>query len=342
MEVGGVVSSRRTETNFSLGRFQLRLPDNGNLVLNYMNLPSKFVYDDYYSSEISDASNSSNSGYRLIFNESGYMYILRRNGLIEDLTKTALPTIDFYHRATLNFDGVFTQYFYPKASSGNRSWSSVWSKPDDICVNMGADLGSGACGYNSICNLKADKRPECKCPQGFSLLDQNDKYGSCIPDFELSCRDDGLNSTEDQPPPQLPGEKKKPDIKFITGSVVLGTSVFVNFVLVGAFCLTSSFIYRKKTEKVKEGGSVENPVLTDWAYDCYMDGSFDVLIGDDTEAKNDISTLERLLKVGIWCIQEDPSLRPTMRKVTQMLEGVVEVPAAPNPFPYSTISKYSQ
>jgi serine/threonine protein kinase len=371
----------------------------------------------------------------------------------------------------------------------------------------------------------------------------------------------------DRPPPQLPGEKKKPDIKFITGSVVLGTSVFVNFVLVGAFCLTSSFIYRKKTEKVKEGGSgletnlryftykelaeatndfkdevgrggfgvvykgtiqagstrvvavkkldkvvqdgekefktevqvigqthhknlvrllgfcdegqnrllvyeflsngtlanflfgcskpnwkqrtqiafgiargllylheecgtqiihcdikpqnilldnyynarisdfglakllvmdqsktqtairgtkgyvapewfrnrpitvkvdvysfgvmlleiiccrrnvdleigeVENPVLTDWAYDCYMDGSLDVLIGDDTEAKNDISTLERLLKVGIWCIQEDPSLRPTMRKVTQMLEGVVEVPAAPNPFPYSSISKYSQ
>jgi hypothetical protein len=31
-----------------------------------------------------------------------------------------------------------------------------------------------------------------------------------------------------------------------------------------------------------------------------------------------------------------------MRKVTQMLEGVVEVPAAPNPFPYSSISKYSQ
>lgn len=91
-----------------------------------------------------------------------------------------------------------------------------------------------------------------------------------------------------------------------------------------------------------EIGEVENPVLTDWAYDCYMDGSLDVLIGDDTEAKNDISTLERLLKVGIWCIQEDPSLRPTMRKVTQMLEGVVEVPAAPNPFPYSSISKYSQ
>uniref|UniRef100_A0A6N2K8S7 non-specific serine/threonine protein kinase n=1 Tax=Salix viminalis TaxID=40686 RepID=A0A6N2K8S7_SALVM len=591
MEAGGIVSSRRTETNFSLGRFQLRFLDNGNLVLNAMNFPTKFAYDAYYTSQTSDDSNSLNSGYRLIFNESGYMYILRRNGLREDLTEGTVPT-DFYHRATLNFDGVFTQYFYPKASSGNRSWSSVWSKPDNICVGMGSGLGSGVCGYNSICDLKADKRPECNCPpEGFLLLDQNDKYGSCIPQFELGCRSDGLNSTEGQydftelinvdwPTSDYeryrpyteeecrksclndcvrPGEKKKPDTKLITGSVVLGTSVFVNFVLVGAFCLTSSVIYRKKTEKPQEGGScletnlryfsykelaeatndfkdelgrggfgvvykgtiqagstkvvavkkltrvvqdgekefktevqvigqthhknlarllgfcdegqnrllvyeflsngtlanflfgslrpswkqrtqiafgiargllylheecgtqiihcdikpqnillddyynarisdfglakllamdqsktqtamrgtkgyispewfrnkpitvkvdvysfgvilleiiccrrsvdlemgeAENPVLTDWAYDCYVNGTLDVLIGDDTEAMNDMSTLERLLKVGIWCIQEEPSLRPTMRKVTQMLEGVIEVPAAPNPYPY--------
>ncbi|KAB5565162.1 hypothetical protein DKX38_005216 [Salix brachista] len=521
MEAAGVVSSRRTETNFSLGRFQLRFLD-GNLVLNSMNLPTKFAYDAYYKSGTSNASNSSNSGYRLIFNESGYMYILRRNGLRSYLTEGTVPT-DFYHRATLNFDGVFTQYFYPKASSGNRSWSSVWSIPDNICVDMVSRSGSGVCGYNSICDLKADKRPECNCPKGFSLLDKKDKYGSCIPDFELGCRSDGLNSTEDQydltelinvdwptsdyelyrpyredecrksclndclcsvaifrdgcwkkklplsngrvnsnmtgkaflkfpkgsvpldrPPHQLPGKKKKPDTKLITGSVFLGTSVFVNFVLVGAFCLTSSFIYRKKTEKSREGGScletnlryfsykelaeatndfkdelgrggfgvvykgtiqagstkvvavkkldrvvqdgekefktevqvigqthhknlvrllgfcdegqnrllvrsvdleigeAENPVLTDWAYDCYVNGTLDVLTGDDTEAMNDMSTLERLLKVGIWCIQEEPSIRPTMRKVTQMLEGVIEVPAAPNPYPYSTFSNYDQ
>ncbi|KAB5565122.1 hypothetical protein DKX38_005176 [Salix brachista] len=91
-----------------------------------------------------------------------------------------------------------------------------------------------------------------------------------------------------------------------------------------------------------EIGEAENPVLTDWAYDCYVNGTLDVLIGDDTEAMNDMSTLERLLKVGIWCSQEEPSLRPTMRKVTQMFEGVIEVPAAPNPCPYSTFSNYDQ
>jgi hypothetical protein len=196
MEAGGVVSFRRTETNFSLGRFQLRLLDNGNLVLNSMNLPTKFAYDDYYGSGTSDASNSSNSGYRLIFNESGYMYILRRNGLREDLTKTALPTTDFYRRETLNFDGVFTQYSYPKTSSSIRSWSPVRSEPENIC-KFNSIWGSGACGYNSICSLSVDRRPNCTCPQEFSLLDQNDKHGGCIPNFEISCKDNGKNSSED-------------------------------------------------------------------------------------------------------------------------------------------------
>jgi hypothetical protein len=59
----------------------------------------------------------------------------------------------------------------------------------------------------------------------------------------------------------------------------------------------------------------------------------DALVGSDTGALDDIEKLERFLKIAFWCIQEDPSLRPTMRKVTQMLEGVVEVPVRPCPCP---------
>jgi hypothetical protein len=124
------------------------------------------------------------------------MYILRRNWLREDLTKTALPTTDFYRRETLNFDGVFTQYSYPKTSSSIRSWSPVWSEPENIC-KFNSIWGSGACGYNSICSLSVDRRPNCTCPREFSLLDQNDKHGSCIPNFEISCKDTGKNSSED-------------------------------------------------------------------------------------------------------------------------------------------------
>jgi hypothetical protein len=75
----------------------------------------------------------------------------------------------------------------------------------------------------------------------------------------------------------------------------------------------------------------EQAILTDWAYDCYREGTLDALVGSDTGALDDIEKLERFLLIAFWCIQEDPSLRPTMRKVTQMLEGVVEVPVPPCP-----------
>ena len=39
-----------------------------------------------------------------------------------------------------------------------------------------------------------------------------------------------------------------------------------------------------------------------------------------------------MVRVAFWCIQEDPGLRPTMKKVTQMLDGLVEVPVPPRPF----------
>ncbi|KAJ6704722.1 G-TYPE LECTIN S-RECEPTOR-LIKE SERINE/THREONINE-PROTEIN KINASE SD2-5 [Salix purpurea] len=130
VEAGGIVSSQRIGDQLFTGRFQLALLDDGNLVLNSMNLPTKVAYDAYYTSGTYDASNSSNSGYQLIFNESGYMYIPRRNGPTEDLTKKQhFLLLHFYHRATLNFDGVFTQYSYPKTSSSNRSRAKIsWKK----------------------------------------------------------------------------------------------------------------------------------------------------------------------------------------------------------------------
>nr|POE49981.1 g-type lectin s-receptor-like serine/threonine-protein kinase rlk1 [Quercus suber] len=75
----------------------------------------------------------------------------------------------------------------------------------------------------------------------------------------------------------------------------------------------------------------EEEALIDWAYECYKDKKLDKLIEDDEEAKNDMKRLERFVIVAIWCIQEDSSLRPSMKKVTQMLEGVIEVSVPPSP-----------
>ncbi|XP_074281277.1 G-type lectin S-receptor-like serine/threonine-protein kinase LECRK3 isoform X2 [Silene latifolia] len=79
----------------------------------------------------------------------------------------------------------------------------------------------------------------------------------------------------------------------------------------------------------------ECAILTDWAFDCYQSGTIDCLVKDDMEALNDRLQLERLVKIALWCIQENPELRPTMKRVTQMLEGVADVPSPPCPTSFS-------
>ncbi|KAB1228038.1 G-type lectin S-receptor-like serine/threonine-protein kinase RLK1 [Morella rubra] len=86
---------------------------------------------------------------------------------------------------------------------------------------------------------------------------------------------------------------------------------------------------------MESDGAEEKAILTDWAYDCYREGTLDALVEYDEEALDDRKKLERFVMIAIWCIQEDPSLRPTMRKVTQMLEEVVEVRVPPCPCPFT-------
>ena len=69
---------------------------------------------------------------------------------------------------------------------------------------------------------------------------------------------------------------------------------------------------------------------------AFREGTLDALVEHDMEALEDREQLERFVMIAIWCIQEDPSLRPTMRKVMQMLEGIVDVPVPPSPSPFTT------
>ncbi|PNX71957.1 G-type lectin S-receptor-like serine/threonine-protein kinase [Trifolium pratense] len=98
----------------------------------------------------------------------------------------------FYLRATLNFDGVFSLFKHPKNSTDNGGWTIVWSHPRNICLYI-AHRGSGVCGYNSVCILGDDKRPTCQCPNSYSLIDPDDPYGSCKPNFIQGCAEDELS-----------------------------------------------------------------------------------------------------------------------------------------------------
>ncbi|VVA40618.1 PREDICTED: G-type lectin S-receptor [Prunus dulcis] len=635
------LSSRQSETNYSKGRFQLLLQDDGNLVISTINLPTNFANAPYYATDTTSGTVAGSEGKELVFNVSGYLYVVRENGGKYNLeVGEAVSARDNYIRATLNFDGIFAQYYHPKNFTGNVSWTLRWSEPDDICQRNREDSGVGVCGYNSICTLK-DKRPTCGCPKGFSLLDPNDPYRGCKPDFIQGCEEDEISGTKDLydvevltntdwpisdyvqlkpftaekcnescfqdcscavaifrsetcwkkklplsngrvdtslnsqafikvrkdnstlriPAPQHPcpdDKKKKSQTTVIRAeSVLLGTSIFVNFILGAALCLGFVLIFRKKhvrsaeivldsnlrsfsyeqlqeatngfkeelgkgafgtvykgvlqigsgvqvavkklnyvmqeiekefktelnvigqthhknlvrlfgycdegqqrllvyellsngtlasylftdikpswrqrieiaygvargllylheecstqiihcdikpqnillddyytarisdfglakllmmdqskthtairgtkgyvapewfrnmpiTTKVDvysfgvvlleiiccrrsvdvENNCEEKAILTDWVYDCFLEGALDAIVDYEVQALGDKTTLENFVMVAIWCIQEDPYLRPNMRKVVQMLEGVVEVqvPACPSPF----------
>ncbi|KAF7837130.1 G-type lectin S-receptor-like serine/threonine-protein kinase RLK1 [Senna tora] len=188
---GEKLSSRRSETNFTKGRFQLVMQDDGNLVMHSINLPSEYANQNYYESGIIE-SNSSSVGLQLV------TFMLRDSNDTYNLSSgiTASPT-QYYLRATLSFDGVFTLYQHPKSSFGNETWTPLWSLPDNICTKSLVTTGSGVCGYNSICSLNDYNRPVCECPKGYSLLDPNDPYGSCKPDFIQGCEEDKLSQGKD-------------------------------------------------------------------------------------------------------------------------------------------------
>jgi hypothetical protein len=47
--------------------------------------------------------------------------------------------------------------------------------------------------------------------------------------------------------------------------------------------------------------------------------------------EEDMPQVTRFSWVALWCIEQNPSLRPTMHQVVQMLEGVIEVDTLPDP-----------
>ncbi|KAL6997836.1 hypothetical protein U1Q18_007961 [Sarracenia purpurea var. burkii] len=75
----------------------------------------------------------------------------------------------------------------------------------------------------------------------------------------------------------------------------------------------------------------EEAVLEEWVYDCFERGELRKLVGEEEVEK---TKLERMVKVGLWCVLEEPSLRPSMKKVLLMLEGTVDIPVPPRPYSF--------
>ncbi|KAI7981400.1 G-type lectin S-receptor-like serine/threonine-protein kinase LECRK3 [Camellia lanceoleosa] len=350
LPLGGMLYSKFSETNYSKGRFELHFTNGGDLELNRVAWPSELLYLPYYSSRPANL-NSSESGFQLVFNQQADIYIEKENGGVVPLWQNITQSSNSYYRATLDFDGVFREYTYAKTSVSGQSWSIVRYIPDDICmVLINPQLGSGACGFNSYC-IANSGTPSCHCPPGYSFMDPNNNFGGCKPNFPQGCGvDDGTKKSED-----VYDLAEIQGVNWPFGDYdSLGPynhtqckQSCLNDCLCDVAIFSNTTCWKKKLPLsngkfefavaiFKEFGEEERAILTDWAYDCYMNGRLDILVDNDEAAIEDNVTLSRWILTAIWCIQEDPSKRPTMKMVTQMLEGYVDVP-----IPTTTTFSYS-
>ncbi|KAH7680856.1 S-receptor-like serine/threonine-protein kinase protein [Dioscorea alata] len=82
---------------------------------------------------------------------------------------------------------------------------------------------------------------------------------------------------------------------------------------------------RKNMELEAEADQI---ILSDWVCSCYLAGELEKLMLDE---EVDMVEFARVVKVALWCIQTDPTQRPSMKNVIIMLEGCAEISSPPHP-----------
>ncbi|KAK2646992.1 hypothetical protein Ddye_022187 [Dipteronia dyeriana] len=97
------------------------------------------------------------------------------------------------------------------------------------------------------------------------------------------------------------------------------------------FCRKHVELHRVTEElhQVEDGTQVEDLILVDWVLCCVKAGNLRSIVSHDLEVLGDFKRFETMTMIGLWCICSNPTLRPSMKKVIQMLEGTVEVGVPP-------------
>ncbi|CAN4111564.1 unnamed protein product [Withania somnifera] len=80
----------------------------------------------------------------------------------------------------------------------------------------------------------------------------------------------------------------------------------------------------------EEGGTEEKWFFPPWAARQIVEGNIAAIMDERLRGTYNVTEVERVGLVAIWCIQDDESMRPSMGMVVKMLEGVVEV-TTPSP-----------
>ncbi|BAS98648.1 Os06g0619600 [Oryza sativa Japonica Group] len=202
MGAGENLRSKRTDADFSAGRFGLFVQADGNIVL-YIGGHADSSRA-YWATRTQQPSNTQDGNTTLFFASTGSIYYQIKNGSLYDLTPPMASSTagGSYRRATLDPDGVVRVYIRPR-SSANASWTVADLFPAVGC-GMSTRALDGFCGPNSYCVVSgADSRLDCACPSNYSFIDKNIRYEGCRPAFApQSC--DVVNSSAEFEITKLP------------------------------------------------------------------------------------------------------------------------------------------
>lgn len=69
-------------------------------------------------------------------------------------------------------------------------------------------------------------------------------------------------------------------------------------------------------------------VLLEWVYNCFEANEVEKVVGGEEVGGGEV---ERVVRVGLWFIHNEPSLRTLIKKVVLMLEGTVDIPIPHSP-----------
>ncbi|CAN0902029.1 G-type lectin S-receptor-like serine/threonine-protein kinase LECRK2 [Linum grandiflorum] len=188
LDRGSRLIARYSSTNYSEGRFKFTLQDDGNLVQYTTTYPQMGNNLAYWATMTDATGTVATAGNAVVFNRTGSLLLIATNGtILNTLFNNRESTKNFYHRVTIDHDGVLRQYIYPKSTTNSSNWPMEWtaldSEPTNICTEIVGDTGSGACGFNSYCQMEDGRLPQCNCPQGYVYQDPSDRSKGCVKNF---------------------------------------------------------------------------------------------------------------------------------------------------------------
>ncbi|KAI3822605.1 hypothetical protein L1987_10199 [Smallanthus sonchifolius] len=91
-------------------------------------------------------------------------------------------------------------------------------------------------------------------------------------------------------------------------------------------------------EAVGVGVNGQRSSLVDWAWGLHREGRLLAVVDGRLGGEFEEAEMMKVLLVGLVCSHPDPSVRPTMRSVVQMLAGEAEVPVVPRAKPSLSFS----